>query len=65
MRASGWIFLALSLTLAAPVSAETSRLASILTSRVLRVGTTGDYRPRAYPVTQTPATCRVRPFAGI
>jgi cyclohexadienyl dehydratase len=45
MRASGWLFLALSLALAAPVSAETSRLDSILASRVLKVGTTGDYRP--------------------
>jgi hypothetical protein len=31
--------------LAAPVSAQTSRPDSILTSRLLRVGTTGDYRP--------------------
>ena len=45
MRASGWLFLALGLTLAAPASAETSRLDSILASRVLKVGTTGDYRP--------------------
>jgi len=45
MRASGWLFLALNLTFAAPGSAATSRLDSILASRVLRVGTTGDYRP--------------------
>jgi len=44
MRAA-WVFLALGLTLAAPVSAETSRLDSILASHVLKVGTTGDYRP--------------------
>jgi cyclohexadienyl dehydratase len=45
MRASGWLVLALSLALAAPASAETSRLDSILASRVLKVGTTGDYQP--------------------
>jgi cyclohexadienyl dehydratase len=45
MRASGWLFLALGLTFAAPAPAETSRLDSILASRVLKVGTTGDYRP--------------------
>ena len=44
MRAA-WLFLALGLMLAAPVSAETSRLDSILASRVIKVGTTGDYRP--------------------
>ncbi len=45
MRASGWLFLAFGLTVAAPAPAETSRLDSILASRVLKVGTTGDYRP--------------------
>ena len=45
MRATGWIVLACSLTLSAPGLAGSSRLDSILASRVLRVGTTGDYRP--------------------
>jgi len=40
-----WLLLALSLAFAAPAAAETSRLDAILASRVLKVGTTGDYRP--------------------
>lgn len=37
--------LALVWALASPVNAEPSRLDSILSAHVLRVGTTGDYRP--------------------
>ncbi len=44
-RVSVWLSLALSLAFWAPASAETSRLDAILASRVLKVGTTGDYRP--------------------
>lgn len=45
MRAPVWLFVVLSLAAAAPGSAETSRLDSILARRVVKVGTTGDYRP--------------------
>ena len=45
MRASGCVLLTVALTLATPASAETSRLESILVAGVLKVGTTGDYRP--------------------
>lgn len=45
MRASPSLLFAFLLLFVAPVSAETSRLNSILASHVLRVGTTGDYRP--------------------
>lgn len=45
MRAAAWLFLVIALMLFAPASAETSRLNSIIASGVLKVGTTGDYRP--------------------
>ncbi len=45
MRATVWLVFAWSLTFSAPGLAESSRLNSILASRVLRVGTTGDSRP--------------------
>jgi len=45
VRPIGWLLFACSLTLAAPSAAETSRLDAILGSHVLKVGTTGDYRP--------------------
>jgi cyclohexadienyl dehydratase len=45
MRPIGWLLFACSLALAAPSAAESSRLDAIMASRVLRVGTTGDYRP--------------------
>jgi cyclohexadienyl dehydratase len=45
MRSTGWILLGCWLTLSAPGLAEGSRLDAILASRVLTVGTTGDYRP--------------------
>lgn len=45
MRASVLLFVALSLAFAAPARGETSQLDAILATRVLKVGTTGDYRP--------------------
>jgi cyclohexadienyl dehydratase len=45
MRATGWFLLACGVTFAASALADSSRFDSILTGHVLRVGTTGDYRP--------------------
>src|SRR5208337_2213334 len=45
MRATGWFVLACGMTFAAPALADSSRFDAILTAHVLRVGTTGDYRP--------------------
>ncbi len=45
MRATGRFLLVIGLTVVAPASAGTSGLDSIPASRVLKVGTTGDYRP--------------------
>jgi cyclohexadienyl dehydratase len=45
MRATGWFLLACGVTFAASALADSSRFDSILTAHVLRIGTTGDYRP--------------------
>ncbi len=45
MRASGGFLLACGLTFAPPALADASRFEAILSAHVLRVGTTGDYRP--------------------
>jgi len=45
MRATGWFVLSCGVTFAASTLADSSRFDSILTAHVLRIGTTGDYRP--------------------
>src|SRR5271165_3993700 len=45
MRATGWFVLSCGMTFAAPALADSSRFDAILTAHVLRIGTTGDYRP--------------------
>src|SRR5271169_5982539 len=45
MRATAWFLLAYGVTFAASALADSSRFDSILTAHVLRIGTTGDYRP--------------------
>jgi cyclohexadienyl dehydratase len=45
MRATGWLVLCFGVAFSASALADSSRFDSILGTRVLRVGTTGDYRP--------------------